>query len=324
MKSLLSDKKETMRDIFGAKILELSQKDKRVYAVDGDLANSTKIDIVAHENPKKFLQMGIAEQNMLSVCSGLATTGLQPWAVTFAAFLSKRAIDQIQVQIAQPNLNVKMIGAYSGLLTGLTGKTHQALEDIAIFRTLANMTVLAPADSTEVEKMMEFANEYDGPVYIRLARDPYPVIFSDDYQFKVGKAVKLKEGNDVTIISTGTETSRAIEAAESLEKEGVSVAVLHMPTIKPLDKEAIIDAAKNTHAIVTAEEHSIYGGLGSAVAEVLVEEIPVPMQRVGVKDVNAESAPNEELLQKYEIDSIHIESAVRKVLKKSKQRRQIR
>src|SRR5699024_7001470 len=227
--------------------------------VDGDLGNSTKIDGVAKENPDKFLQMGIAEQNMLSACSGLATTGLKPWAVTFAAFMSKRAIDQIQVQIAQPILNVNMVGSYSGLLTVITGNTHQSLEDIAIFRTLANMTVLAPADSVEVEKMMAFANEYDGPVYIRLARDNYPIIFDDNYNFEVGKAVQLKNGKDSTIISTGTQTSRAVEAAESLEKEGLDVAVLHMPTIKPLDKEAIVKAAKSTGAIVTAEEHSIYG-----------------------------------------------------------------
>lgn len=313
MTSILSSKKESMRDVFGNTLLQLSQEDKKVYVVDGDLANSTKIEGIALKNPDKFLQMGIAEQNMLSVCAGLATTGLQPWAVTFAAFLSKRAIDQIQVQIAQANLNVKMIGAYSGLLTGLTGKTHQSLEDIAIFRTLANMTVLAPADSVEVKKMMEFAHEYNGPIYIRLARDAYPVIFDEDYEFKRGKAVTLKEGNDVTIISTGTQTGRSIEAAELLEREGYSISVVHMPTIKPIDKEAIIHAAESTGAIVTAEEHSIYGGLGSAVAEVLVEESPAPMLRVGIKDRNTESAPNDELLNEFEISSTHIADAVKKI-----------
>ncbi|MBP2076016.1 transketolase family protein [Oceanobacillus polygoni] len=316
MKTILSTKKETMRDALSKTILRLSEEDENVYVLDGDLATSTKVDIVANENPEKFLQMGIAEQNMMSVASGLATTGLQPWAFTFAAFLSKRAIDQIQVQIAQPNLNVKMVGGYSGLLTGLTGKTHQSLEDIAIFRTLANMVVLAPADSTEVEKVMEFAHQYDGPVYIRLARDAYPVIFSDDYQFELGKAVTLKEGSDVTIISTGTQTSRSLEAAEKLESEGISVAVVHMPSIKPLDKEAIVKAAESTGAIVTAEEHSIIGGLGSAVAETLVEEKPVPMVRVGVRDRNAESGPNEAMLQKYEISSDYVAAAVKKVLKK--------
>lgn len=316
MSSLLSIEKDTMRNSFAKTILKLSQEDEKVYVVDGDLGNSTKIDGVAKENPDKFLQMGIAEQNMLSACSGLATTGLKPWAVTFASFMSKRAIDQIQVQIAQPNLNVNMVGSYSGLLTGLTGKTHQSLEDIAIFRTLANMTVLAPADSVEVEKMMEFANEYNGPVYIRLARDNYPIIFDDNYNFEVGKAVQLKSGEDATIISTGTQTSRAVEAAESLKKEGLDVAVLHMPTIKPLDNEAIVEAAKTTGAIVTAEEHSIYGGLGSAVAEVLSEEHPTLMKRVGVNDRNTESAPNEELLEKFGLTPQHVSEAVRKIIKK--------
>lgn len=316
MKKTQLAEKTAMRDVFGETLLNLSLEDEKVYALDGDLANSTKVDTVASHNPEKFLQMGIAEQNMMSVAAGLATTGLQPWATTFAAFLSKRAIDQIQVQIAQPNLNVKMVGAYSGLLTGLTGKTHQALEDIAIFRTLANMVVLAPADSVEVKKMMEVAHEYNGPVYMRLARDPYPVIFGDDYQFEIGKAVLLREGTDVTIISTGTQTSRSLEAADQLEREGVSVSVVHMPTIKPLDKQAIIKAAEKTGAIVTTEEHSIYGGLGSAVAEVLVEEKPVPMLRVGVKDRNSESGPNEEMLEKYEISSRYIVKAVKEVLKK--------
>lgn len=312
----LSKEKVSMRDGFAKKLLQLSIDDENVYALDGDLATSTKTDVVAINNPQKFLQTGIAEQNMMSVAAGLAATGLQPWATTFAAFLSKRAIDQIQVQIAQPKLNVKMVGAYSGLLTGLTGKTHQALEDIAIFRSLANMVVLAPADSVEVEKMMDVTHKYDGPVYIRLARDNYPIIFSDDYDFQIGKAVTLKEGNDITIISTGTETSRSLEAAERLEAEGIHAAVIHMPSIKPIDKEAIIKAAEKTGVIVTAEEHSIYGGLGSAVAEVLVEEKPVPMLRVGVKDRNSESGPNEEMLEKYEISTSYIIKAVKEAIKK--------
>ncbi|SMQ86992.1 transketolase [Bacillus sp. OV166] len=316
MTNLKTVEKVAMRDVFGETLLKFSFDDPRVFALDGDLATSTKVNVVAEKNAPKFLQMGIAEQNMMSVAAGLATTGLQPWATTFAAFLSKRSIDQIQVQIAQPILDVKMIGAYSGLLTGLTGKTHQALEDIAIFRSLANMVVLAPADGVETKKMMEFANDYYGPVYIRLARDPLPVVFSEDYKFELGKAVKLREGKDATIISTGTQTGRSLEAAEKLAEEGIDVAVLHMPSIKPLDKEAIIKAAEDTGAIVTSEEHSIYGGLGSAVAEVLVEEKPVPMLRIGVKDRNSESGPNEALLQKYEISVNHIVARVKEVIKK--------
>ncbi|MCM3601649.1 transketolase family protein [Robertmurraya korlensis] len=318
MKSVVPQKNVSMRDVFGDTLLKFSLESSRVYAIDGDLANSTKLDTVANGNPKKFLQMGIAEQNMMSVAAGLATTGLQPWACTFAAFLSKRAIDQIQVQIAQPKLDVKMIGAYSGLLTGVTGKTHQALEDIAIFRSLANMVVLAPADAIEMKQMMEFAHKYEGPVYMRIARDPYPVIVDGKYQFEFGKATTLKDGKDITIISTGTQTSRSLAAAEQLEAEGISVAVVHMPTIKPLDTDAIINAAKSTGVIVTAEEHSIYGGLGSAVAEVLVEECPAPMLRVGVKDVNAESAKNDDLLEKYGLSEGHIVKTVKEALKKKR------
>lgn len=311
-------KKEAMRDRFSEVILDLAKNDDRVYAVDGDLANSTKIDIVAMEKPEKFLQMGIAEQNMLSVCSGLASTGLQPWAVTFAAFLSKRALDQIQVQIAQPKLNVKMVGAYSGLLTGLTGKTHQALEDIAIFRTLANMVVIAPADSVEVEKVMRAVNQYDGPVYIRLARDAYPYLFEEDYEFEIGKAVTLREGKDVSIISTGTQTSRSVEAAERLAEKGISVEVVHMPTIKPLDEAAIVATAQKTKLVVSAEEHSILGGLGSAVAEVLGEQYPTQLLRIGVEDRNAESAPNEELLNKYGLSVEHMVTKISAYYEKHK------
>lgn len=303
-----------MRDTFSTALLEISQSDEKVYVLDGDLATSTKIDTVATKLPEKFLQMGIAEQNMLSVAAGLATTGLQPWVATFAAFMSKRALDQIQVQIAQPNLDVKMIGAYSGLLTGLTGKSHQALEDIAIFRTLANMTVLAPADAAETAAMIKWANEYNGPVYIRLARDNYPVIFDEQHQFEVGKGVQLREGTDLTIIATGTQTSRALEAAEILAEQNISAAVLHLPSIKPIDQEAIIQAAVRTGAIVTAEEHSIYGGLGSAVAEILAANEPTPIEFVGVKDRNSESADNDELLNKHELLPIHVAKAAKCVL----------
>ncbi|TQR07489.1 transketolase family protein [Psychrobacillus soli] len=306
-------KTASMRDSFSETLYQLAVNDPRVFVLDGDLATSTKIEKVAKECPQKFLQMGIAEQNMLSVAAGLATTGLQPWAVTFAAFMSKRALDQIQVQIAQPKLNVKMIGAYSGLLTGVTGKTHQALEDIAIFRSLANMTVLAPADSVETAKMMEWANQYDGPVYIRLARDNYPILFDDSYVFKPNKGVVLNEGTDLTIISTGTATSRALEAAKILKQNNISSAVVHLPSIKPIDQELIIEMAVKTKAIVTVEEHSIYGGLGGAIAEILAANAPTPIEFVGVKDRNSESASNEALLEKYEISTKYIVEAGQRV-----------
>ncbi|MET3289201.1 UNVERIFIED_CONTAM: transketolase [Brevibacillus sp. OAP136] len=310
---------KSMRDVFGEKLLALSRKDERVLALDGDLANSTKLDKIAENKPEKFLQMGIAEQNMLGVAAGLATVGFQPWVCSFAAFVVKRALDQIAVSIAQPKLNVKMVGAYSGLLNGCTGKSHQSLEDIAIMRSLANMIVLAPADAVELERMMEFAYEYDGPVYIRLARDPLPVIFdSASYRFELGKGIQVRNGNDVTLISTGTQTHRAIEAAEMLEKEGLSAGILHIPSIKPIDVEAIVAAAEKTNAIVTIEEHTIYGGLGGAVAEVLGEYAPVPLERIGVRDRNGESGSNDALLQKYGLTPGHIVDGVRRVLERKK------
>ncbi|WP_040977993.1 transketolase family protein [Oceanobacillus jeddahense] len=311
---------KSMRNKFGDVILEISKEDPRVYGLDGDLANSTKLNILADKNPDKFLQMGIAEQNMMGVGAGLAAVGLQPWAVTFAAFITKRSLDQIQVSIAQTNSDVKMVGAYAGLLNGRAGKTHQALEDLAIMRSLSKMVVLAPADAYEVEQVMRFANKYQGPVYIRLARDNVESIFSDscEYRFELGKAVVLKEGADATIISTGTQTARALEAANLLHEEGINASVVHMPSIKPLDNEAIIEAAKSTRAIVTTEEHTIYGGLGSAVAEVLVENVPVPMLRVGVRDKNTQSGSNEELLDHYEISSKHVAEKVLQVIQMKK------
>jgi transketolase len=309
--------KVAMRDVFGNALLKLTQQDENVVVLDGDLANSTKTDSVAKGNPKQFFQMGIAEQNMIGVAAGLATLGFQPWACSFAAFITKRALDQIMVSISQPKLNVKLIGAYSGLLTGCTGKTHQGLEDIAIMRSLVNMVVLAPADGVELAKIMEFAHQYDGPVYIRVARDAQPVLFAEDtYTFQLGKGVFIKEGSDATIITTGTQTERSLQAAAQLEQEGVSTAVLHLPSIKPIDTEAIVQAAVNTGAIVTAEEHSIIGGLGSAVAEVLAEHHPAPMLRVGVRDRNSESGSNEELLQKYNITPKDIVNAVNQVLER--------
>lgn len=316
MNLLTTGQKVAMRDVFGDTLLALSELDSKVVAFDADLANSTKLDKIAENNPNQFFQMGIAEQNMVGVAAGMATVGYQPWVSTFAAFLSKRALDQIQVSVAQPKLDVKLVGAYSGLLTGYTGKTHQALEDLAIMRSLANMVVIAPADGVEVKKAMEFAHQYEGPVYIRLARDPLPTLFDESsYHFMLGKGVKMADGSDVTIISTGTETNRALDAVKKLEKEGIYASLLHLPTIKPIDKEAIIEAAIKTGAIVTAEEHSIYGGLGSAVAEVLVENMPVPMQRVGVRDKNSESASNDALLKKYKISVDDIVEKAKMVIK---------
>ncbi|WP_248924345.1 transketolase family protein [Paenibacillus hamazuiensis] len=317
MPELMMEQK-SMRDMLGDVILELAKTDPKVYVLDGDLANSTKINTVAENLPHKFLQMGIAEQNMIGVAAGLATIGLQPWVSTFAAFLTKRCLDQVSVVVAQPKLDVKLLGAYAGVLNGCAGKTHQAVEDIAIMRSLPNMVVLAPADTYEVGQMIEFANEYKGPVYIRLTRDPVAPVFTDGYRFRLGEAAKVKEGKDITIISTGSQTGRSLQAARDLEAEGISAAVLHMPSIKPLDVEAIVRAARETGAIVTAEDHSVLGGLGGAVAEVLVEHCPVPMLRVGVQDKNIQSGSNSALLDKYELSAAHVADRVKQCLLKKR------
>jgi transketolase len=282
--------------------------------LDGDLANSTKVDMFAAAHPDRFFEMGIAEQNMLGVAAGLATVGYVPWISTFAAFVAKRALDQIRVVIAQPSLNVKMCGAYSGILTSKTGKTHQSVEDIAIFRAMPHVVTIAPADAVELKAAMSAMMEDDRPTYLRVTRDASPVIFHDDYTFEFGKARLLREGADVGIIGTGVQTVRALQAADLLAGQGVNAAVLHVPTLKPLDGDTICDLAAKTGAIVTAEDHSIIGGLGSAVAEVLSENQPTRMRRVGWQDTYGESGPNDALLEKYGLTPRHVANAAAELL----------
>jgi transketolase len=266
--------------------------------------------------------MGIAEQNMMGVAAGMACCGLIPWLSSFAVFLVNRDLDQLRVVVAQPNLNVKIGSAYTGLLTGKTGKTHQEVSDIAIMRSIPNITVLAPADGVETRQAMLAANEWDGPVYLRLTRDPHPTIFASAEgsdtpavnAFEIGKAYVVREGDDVTIMATGVQTVRALQAADLLATAGVSAHVLHVPSLKPIDSAAIIDAAQKTGRVVTTEDHSIIGGLGGAVAEILGENAPTPMARVGIQDTFGESAPNDELLEKYGLTPEHIAAAARRLI----------
>ena len=297
------------REVFGDTLIELIDEDERVYVLDGDLANSTKADKVAEQRPERFLQMGIAEQNMMGVAAGMAACGLVPWLSSFACFLVNRDLDQLRVVVAQPNLNVKIGGAYTGLLTGLTGKTHQEVADISVMRSMPNMVVLAPADGIEARLAMLAANRYEGPVYVRFTRDPHPLIFDADYRFEIGKAVLARPGEDVTIISTGVQTVRVLEAAQLLAAKGISTHVLHLPTLKPLDESAIVEAAARTGRVLTAEDNTIIGGLGGAVAEVLGERRPTLMKRVGLRDCFGESAPNDALLEKYGLTPAHVAAA---------------
>jgi len=310
----MADKK-AQRVAFGETLVELIDKNPNVVVLDGDLANSTKADYVASQRPENFFEMGIAEQNMMGVAAGMATAGLVPFISTFAAFAAKRDLDQVRIVVAQPGLHVIITGAYSGIKTGKTGKTHQSVQDITIFRAMPNMTVVVPADAVEVRKAMHaLVDEIDGPAYLRLTRDPVETIFDAAYEFKIGKAVTLREGQDIALIGTGEQSIRCLKAADLLAEQGYSALVLHMPTIKPFDEQAVIAAARLTGRVVTAEDHTLIGGLGGAVAEVLGENHPVPMKRVGLQDVFGESAPNDDLMEKYALNPHHIAEAARKLL----------
>lgn len=311
MTANVMDQLMAQRDVFGETLLELIAHNDDIYVLDGDVANSTRTDRVAEERPDHFLQMGVAEQNMVGVAAGMATCGLIPWISSFTCFIVNRDLDQLRVAVAQPSLNVKIVGAYSGLLTGRTGKTHQDVSDLAVMRSMPNMTVLAPADGVETRLAMMAATEHPGPVYMRLTRDPHPVIFGADCGFQIGRACLLREGTDVTIVSTGVETVRALQATELLDGDGISATLLHVPTIKPLDADAIVAAAANTGCVLTAEDHSVIGGLGSAVAEVLSERHPTRLRRLGVADCFGESGSNEDLLERYGLTPHHVARAAR-------------
>ena len=303
-----------MRDAWGQALVELGHRYPKLLVLDGDLANSTKADIFAAAHPDRFLEMGIAEQNMIGVAAGLATVGFVPWISTFAAFVAKRALDQIRVVVAQPHLDVKLCGSYSGILTGKTGKTHQSVEDIAVFRAMPGVTTIAPADAVELRGAMTAMMETPGPFYLRLTRDPSPTIFADDYRFAIGKGVLLRDGGDIALIGTGVQTVRVLEAAQLLAAEGIEATILHLPTLKPLDAEAIVAVAERTGAVVTAEDHSILGGLGGAVAEVLAEHRPTRMRLVGLRDTFGESGPNDAILEKYGLTPRHVAEAARGLL----------
>lgn len=307
-----------IRDAFGKALLELGKENKDVVVLDADLASSTRAIYFAKEYPDRFFEMGVAEQNMMGVAAGLASVGKIPFVTTFAVFATKRACDQVTISVAYPNLNVKIIGAYTGLLSGYTGATHQAIEDISIMRAVPNMVVIDPADAEEISQAVKVIAKYNGPVYMRETRDEWPDLFDKSYRFEIGKGVEVCSGNDATIIACGVMTSEAVEASKMLSKEGLKIRVINMSTIKPIDKDMVIKCAKETGAIVTAENHNIYGGLGSAVSEVLAEEIPAPLLRVGIRDTFGESGSNRDLLKKYNMDSEYIAETVKKCLKRKR------
>ena len=304
-------KGKALRLAFGETITELAETDQRLVVLDGDTGSSTFTSIFEAEHPDRFFQMGITEQNMLGMAAGMATLGLVPIVSTFSCFIVSRAHDSIRVLIAQPKANVKMMGGYAGLLAGMTGKTHLMFDDISIMRAMANMTVVAPVDEVETRSALAAIMEYDGPVYFRLNRPDTPIVFDDDYQFVLGKAVVVREGSDVTVFSTGTQTSRAFEAAEVLALEGIDVHLVHVPTVKPLDVDTVVAAAKKTGLVVTSEEHTVVGGLGGAIAEALAMNAPTPMVLHGLQDVFGESGPDGPLLDKYGISAGKTAAAIK-------------
>lgn len=305
------------REAYGKALRELGHENKNIVVLDADLSKSTKTADFLKEHPERFFNIGIAEGDLVVTAAGLSTCGKIPFASTFAVFASGRAFEQIRNSICYPKLNVKIAATHSGLTVGEDGASHQAIEDISIMRSIPNMTVICPSDDVETMAAVKAVADYNGPVYLRLGRSSVPTINDEkSYNYKIGKAVTLKEGSDVSIFATGIMVSKAIEAAEALKGEGINAEVINVHTIKPIDSEAIISSAKKTGAVVTCEEHSIIGGLGSAVCEVICENIPVPLKRVGVNDTFGESGKPLDLLEKYGLTVENIIKSTKEVIEK--------
>jgi transketolase len=320
MKIVESHEKIATREAYGRVLVELGEQYPDLVVLDADLSKSTKTYEFSKRFPERFFNMGIAEQNMMGTAAGLALAGKIPCASTFAVFAVGRAFDQIRNSIAYPGLNVKIIASHAGITVGEDGASHQSIEDISLMRTIPNMTVIVPADATETAQAVKAAVAYNGPVYIRLGRPKVPVLFGADYQFQLDRAFVLREGTDAVIFAAGIMVSEALKAASLLAEEGIQAAVVNVHTIKPLDERTIVDLAEKTGAVVTAEEHSIYGGLGSAVAEVLSERCPTPLVRVGIKDRFGESGSPANLLEFFGLTAPYIAKAVRLVRKRRLQR----
>ena len=302
------------REAYGETLKELGAQIPEIVVLDADLSASTKTAVFAKAFPDRFFDTGIAEGNMMSVAAGLAASGKIPFASTFAVFGAGRAYEQIRNSICYPNLNVKVAVTHAGLTVGEDGATHQMLEDIALMRALPNMTVVVPADAAETAQVIRWAASYQGPVYIRMGRAKGEDVISPDAEFVPGKSTTLADGSDVTIMACGIMIQQALQAAKMLAKEGISARVINMSSIKPIDEAAIVKAAKETGAIVTCEEHTVMGGLGSAVAEVVVRQCPVPMAMVGTEDVFGQSGKASEVLKVYGLTPEHIALEAKKLV----------
>ena len=306
--------KTATRDAYGKALVELGQSDPNVLVLDADLAAATKTGMFKKAFPDRFIDCGIAESNMIGVAAGLSTAGYTVFASSFAMFAAGRAFEQVRNTLAYPHLNVKIGATHAGISVGEDGASHQCCEDIALMRSIPGMVILNPADDVEARLAVLAAAKTPGPVYMRFGRLAVPRVFDESYKFEIGKGAYLTEGTDVTIIATGLLVERALAAAELLKAEGISAAVINMATIKPIDREIIVNAAKTTGAIVTAEEHNVIGGLGSAVAEVVAETKPVPVLRVGVEDTFGKSGPALELLEIFGLNAANICEKAKKAI----------
>lgn len=297
------DNKIATRESFGKALVELGKENENVVVLTADLAGATKTSLFEKEFPDRFINVGIAEQNMIGISAGLATTGKIPFASTFAMFAAGRAYDQIRNSVAYPKLNAKICGTHAGVTVGEDGATHQMLEDLSLMRSIPNMTVLCTSDDVQTRWAIKEMAKIDGPVYIRLARVATPVIYDENQKFEIGKMVQIGDGTDATVFATGVEVAEALKAKEELEKENINIRVVDVHTIKPIDREMIIKCARETKKLITIEDHSIIGGLGTAVCEVLSEEYPTKVVRMGMQDRFGKSGKAEQLLKYFKLDS---------------------
>ncbi len=303
-----------LRDVWAATLIELATANPDLLVLDADLATSTRADRFAKAHPDRFVQMGIAEQGMVGTAVGLAQMGFVPWLSSFTVFFTHRAVDQVRMSVAQTHANVKIGAAYAGLTTGFTGKTHMDVQDLAIMRAMPGMTVLAPGDAAECAAMVRWATATPGPVFLRLSREGGPDLFDASYAFEPGRVIRLREGTDVALLGTGMQTARNLEAAAILVQAGIEARVVHVPSIKPVDHDALAAACAGTRLVVTAEEHSVIGGLGGLVAETLTARAPARVVRIGVEDEWGESAPNAWLLERHGLTPARVAERVRQAL----------
>ena len=306
----------SLREAYGKTLVELGRENPDVVVLDADLSWSTMTHFFATEFPERFFDCGIAEQNMVGIAAGLAASGKIPFASTFAVFVPGRAFDQIRMSVAYSQLNVKLVVTHGGISVGEDGASHHSVEDLALIGSLPGFTVIVPADAIETAQAVKVAAASYGPFYIRLCRPKLPLVYDEGYRFKLGKAVTMRRGKDATIIAIGIMVAAALEAADSLKRQGINCRVLNMPTLKPIDEAAIVKAAAETGAIVTAEDHLQHGGLGSEVAQVVIRHCPVPMEFIAIKDTYAKSGKANELLQRYGLTAKDIEKAVHEVVKR--------